>query len=176
MEEVAREPSGRALGRDRNLALMNPDPSCSLRFTTERFDYTSTLPPDSNAGNQFYGRDVAVFLVEGLTAAGLAAGCCDEDWGWLVFPAERDEETFEIGVYNLAEQLGSGARGINQWGLWIRGYHTTKLLGLIPKRREVAPPAALLAAIEAQFSRAGIALEPWDDAPDDTIQTHSLSK
>lgn len=36
----------------------------TLQFSTERFDYRSSLPQEANAGNRFYGRDVSEFLVQ----------------------------------------------------------------------------------------------------------------
>jgi hypothetical protein len=35
-------------------------------FTSARFDHTGELPPEANAGNRFYGRDVAGFIRDGL--------------------------------------------------------------------------------------------------------------
>ena len=34
-------------------------------FTSDRFDHSSDLPPEANAGNRFYGRDVASFIAAG---------------------------------------------------------------------------------------------------------------
>ena len=36
-------------------------------FTSDRFDRSSELPDDVNAGNRFYGRDVAEYITAGLT-------------------------------------------------------------------------------------------------------------
>ncbi len=51
-------------------------------FTSDRFDHSSDLPPEANAGNRFYGRDVASFITAGLSERGLDASFFDEDWGW----------------------------------------------------------------------------------------------
>lgn len=44
--------------------------STSLSFKTERFDYKSELPENINAGNRFYGKDVAEFIVQQLWLSG----------------------------------------------------------------------------------------------------------
>lgn len=114
--------------------------SASIKFKTERFDYQSQLPEHYNAGNRFYGKDVAEFLAENLTQQGLRADVLDEDWGWLVFSVKNNSPEFEVAVYNLAEH-GEGDRpGEPEWGLWARAYERRKILGLLPKRSLVAVP------------------------------------
>jgi hypothetical protein len=51
-------------------------------FTSDRFDHSSELPHEANAGNRFYGRDVAELISAGLAKRGLEASFFDEDWGW----------------------------------------------------------------------------------------------
>jgi hypothetical protein len=41
---------------------------------SDRFDHTSELPQDMNAGNRFYGRDVASLIADGLAACGYTSG------------------------------------------------------------------------------------------------------
>ena len=86
--------------------------STSISFKTERFDYRSELPGDINAGNRFYGKDVAEFIVEQLKSNGLNAAYLDEDWGWLVFSLKGQTPIFQIAVHNLAEYNGATERGI----------------------------------------------------------------
>lgn len=95
--------------------------SASIKFKSERFDYTSELPAEYNAGNRFYGRDVAEYLVRQFNEQGLAAHCLDEDWGWLVFSARGASPAFEVAIYNLAEHGEGGRPGIGEWGLWRWG-------------------------------------------------------
>lgn len=104
----------------------------TLRFQSNRFDFTSELPADCNAGNRFYGGDVAEFLAKELTARGFRADFLDEDWGWFVFHARGSGHDFEIAIYNLAEHGEGGRPDVNEWGLWIRAYERGKTLGLIP--------------------------------------------
>lgn len=141
--------------------------SASISFKSERFDYKSELPEDINAGNRFYGKDVAEYIVEKLSAGNLRADFLDEDWGWLIFSQKDQTPIFEVAVYNLAEHKGATARGLPEWGLWIRAYETRKLLGLLPKRHEVRVPPELLNAIESAVRAAGAVPEPWDDGPSD---------
>lgn len=83
-----------------NVRPMRNDCSLTVEFVTERFDYHGDIPPDANAGNRFYGRDVAVFLCTGLRESDVAADFIEEDWGWLVLGRHKSQETLEIAVYH----------------------------------------------------------------------------
>jgi hypothetical protein len=141
--------------------------SASLSFKSERFDYRSELPEDINAGNRFYGRDVAEFIVEQLKASGLQADYLDEDWGWLILSLKGQTPIFEVAVYNLAEHNGAAERGIPEWGLWVRAYESRKLLGLLPKRHQIPVPPGLLKAVESAVRAAGAVPAPWEGGPGD---------
>jgi hypothetical protein len=141
--------------------------SASIAFESERFDYRSELPEEINAGNRFYGKDVAEFMVEQLRSKTLGADYLDEDWGWLVFSLKGQTPVFEIAVYNLAEHKGVSARGIPEWGLWVRAYEIRKLLGLLPRRHEIQVPPALFSAVESAVRAAGAVPVPWDGGPGD---------
>lgn len=138
--------------------------STSLRFVSERFDYRSELPAEYNAGNRFYGKDVAEFLVAQLEPRGFAADFLDEDWGWLVTGAQGPT-VFEVAIYNLAEHGEGGRPGVGEWGLWMRSHERTKVLGFLSKRTDVAVPPALVAAIEDAVRAAGAEPMPWQDGP-----------
>ena len=146
---------------------MSAPPSLSLAFTSERFDYRSELPPDANAGNRFYGKDLAAWLAAQLTAAGFPAACADEDWGWLVFARRDSGQDFEIAVYTLSEHREGGRPGANRWGLWVRQHAATKVMGLFNKRTPVAVSAPLEAAVRQAIVAAGAVPEPWDEAGDE---------
>jgi len=92
-----------------------------FRFTSDRFDHTSELPPDSNAGNRFYGRDVAEFITAGLTERGLGSFFIDEDWGWQAHAKRADETVLEISIYHNPDEV-PGAE--NDWALMVR--HSTR--------------------------------------------------
>ncbi|SDO18895.1 hypothetical protein SAMN05216303_101762 [Rhodoferax sp. OV413] len=141
--------------------------STSISFKTERFDYKSELPEDINAGNRFYGRDVAEFIVEQLNSNGLKTDYLDEDWGWLVFSSKDQTPIFQVAVYNLAEYKGATERGIPEWGLWIRAYESRKLIGILPKKREVSVPPEVLRAIESSVRAAGAVPMHWEGGPND---------
>lgn len=140
--------------------------SLSLKFTTEQFDYQSDLSADYNAGNRFYGKDVAEFLVAALSAKDLKADFLDEDWGWLVFSLKGSTPEFEIAIYNLSEHSEGGRPGTNQWGLWIRSYERRKILGLLPKRTEIAVPSQVTETIEQAIIAVGAKPETWVDEPE----------
>jgi hypothetical protein len=137
------------------------DLSLGLSFQSERFDYTSDLPSDANAGNRFYGRDLAAFLAQGLSNRGFPSDSMDEDWGWLVFATRGAAENFEIAVYNLSEHREGGRPGANRWGLWVRQHVRKKVLGLFPKRSEVPVSAALLSAVSACVEESGATPNQW---------------
>jgi hypothetical protein len=88
----------------------------SLRFQSDRFDHRSELPEDCNAGNRFYGKDVAEFVATGLAARGHAAAVNDEDWGWLVSGRQSDGNPFEVAIYNLSEHREGGKPGTTNGG------------------------------------------------------------
>jgi len=136
-----------------------------LRFASERFDYRSELPETCNAGNRFYGRDVAEWLAGGLGAAGVPATFFDEDWGWLVTTTPGSDVPFEIAIYNLAEHGEGGRPGVGEWGVRVKAYARRKWLGILTKHVDVVVPGALESAIRGVFAEAGIALDPWADGP-----------
>jgi hypothetical protein len=139
--------------------------SASLMFRSERFDYKSELPDEYNAGNRFYGKDVANFLSANLTEQGFESDYLDEDWGWVVLSAKGGSPEFEVAVYNLAEHGEGGRPGIGEWGLWIRSFQRKKLLGLLPKRSEVQVPARLVAAVQFAIRAAGAEPKEWEEGP-----------
>lgn len=137
----------------------------ALRFESERFDYRSELPADANAGNRFYGRDLAEWLAEALNGAGMACEVVDEDWGWLVDSRRGHSLRFEIAVYNLADHGEGGRAGIGAWGLVARCHEPRSLLGLPLGVRTVLVPAELRTVIEGAIRAAGAEPRRWDEAP-----------
>jgi hypothetical protein len=141
-----------------------PDSLC-LRFASERFDYRSELPEAFNAGNRFYGRDVAEWLAAALGARAFPATFFDEDWGWLVTAAAGAAAVFEIAIYNLADHGEGGRPGIGEWGMAVKAYERRKWLGILAKNVGVPVPDGLERAVRNVFAEAGIALVPWVDGP-----------
>lgn len=140
--------------------------SVSIEFKTERFDYLAQLPEEYNAGNRFYGKDVAEFLAEQLTNQGLRANFIDEDWGWLVFGEKSASPVFDVTIYNLAEHSEGNRPGVPEWGLWVRAYELSKRFGILPKRSLVSVPSTIRSAIHAAVRAAGAEPMHWDDGPD----------
>lgn len=138
----------------------------SITFKTEHFDYVSELPAASNAGNRFYGRDVAEFLSERLRAAGLKAEFLDEDWGWLVLGSAEDPATeLEIATYNLSEHGEGGRTGAPEWGLWIRAFQRRKTWWVLSRRAQVPVPAVVLDVVLEAIRSIGAAPADWQPAP-----------
>ena len=123
-------------------------------FTSDRFDHASELPPEDNAGNRFYGRDVAAFVTAGLTERGLEASFFDEDWGWQAHGKRSDESVLEISIYHNPE--GDPATE-NDWALMLRSLHKERKLG-ITRFREIEVDADAVSMLEDVFRGAGIAL------------------
>jgi hypothetical protein len=144
-------------------------PSLSLRFTTHRFDHTSELPEAYNAGNRFYGRDVAEWLAAELTARGFPSDLLDEDWGWLVFATKDAPHDLEIAVYHLEddEENATPASPEAEWGLWLRAHETRKRLGLFTSRVEVPVPERFAHAVREAIVSIGARAERWEDGPAD---------
>ncbi len=137
----------------------------ALSFKTEKFDFTSDLPKAYNAGNRFHGRDAAEYFSEKLSASGLPADFLDEDWGWLILGQAAPSTWFEIAVGNLNEHGEGGRPGAPEWGLWIRAFHRTKLLGLLPRKVEVGVPPLVEAAVRAAIVQLGASPQDWPDGP-----------
>ena len=116
-----------------------------LEFTSDRFDHTSELPDDANAGNRFYGRDVAEFIAAGLGQRGLDASFIDEDWGWQVHAARDDGSVFEISIYHNPDD--DPARE-DDWALMLR---SLRRLGMFSRFREVPVDDAETAALDDVF-------------------------
>lgn len=134
-------------------------------FKTSRFDFTSDLPAHYNAGNRFYGRDVAGYFCDQLRGNGLTADFLDEDWGWLILGSVQRSTEFEIAVYNLNEHSAGGQPGAPQWGLWIRAFEQRKLLGLLPRKVAVSIPPSVESIVVDAIRRLGATPQDWPDGP-----------
>ena len=124
-------------------------------FTSDRFDHASELPPDANAGNRFYGRDVAEFISAGLAGRGFETSSIDEDWGWQAHAARPDGAVLEISVYHNPDEAPGGE---NDWALMVRSLAKERFLGLVPRFREQEVDSDAVGALDEVFSRAGIEL------------------
>jgi hypothetical protein len=129
--------------------------SAWFAFTSDRFDHASDLPPEANAGNRFYGRDVAEFVSDGLAERGLDASFLDEDWGWQAHARRSDDSVLEVSVYHNPEE-DPGAE--DEWALMLRALRSQRLLGFVPRFRETEVDDEAIAALEDVFRRADIEL------------------
>jgi len=132
-------------------------------FTSARFDHSSELPPEANAGNRFYGRDVASFISAALTERGLDSSFFDEDWGWQVHATGPDGRVLEISIHHNPE--GDDATP-DDWALMVRSLHKERKLGMT-RFREVEVGAEAASVLEDAFAGAGVALrrEPAGSTP-----------
>jgi hypothetical protein len=120
-----------------------------FEFTSDAFDHTSDLPPDSNAGNRFYGRDVAEFIADGLAAREYTSEFLDEDWGWFVRARPATGMTLEIAVYYNIDEDSAAA---DTWMLCLE--EKTRW------RRGHPPGEHSRSQLESVFRDAGIELKP----------------
>ena len=126
-----------------------------FEFTSDRFDHESELPPEANAGNRFYGRDVAEFVSDGLAARGFDASFLDEDWGWQAHAALDDGTVLEVSVYHNPEESPATP---DEWALMVRSLRKERAFGLVPRFRETEVEADALSSLEDAFRDGGIAL------------------
>jgi hypothetical protein len=124
-------------------------------FTSGRFDRSSQLPAEANAGNRFYGRDVAELIGAGLADRGLEASFIDEDWGWQTHGKRPDGSVLEISIYHNIEEDASRE---DDWTLMVRLLRKERVLALASRFREVAVDADAVSALTDVFANAGIAL------------------
>ena len=124
-------------------------------FASDRFDHTSELRPDANAGNRFYGRDVAEFITAGLAERGLEASFIDEDWGWQAHAKRPDETVLEISIYHNPDEKPDAE---NDWTLMVRSLRKERFLGIIPRFQETEVDSEAIATLDEVFNQAGIAL------------------
>ena len=130
-----------------------------FEFASGRFDHDSELPADANAGNRFYGRDVADFVSEGLGARGFDASFFDEDWGWQTHAARPDGSVLEVSVYHNPEEDPATQ---DEWALMVRSLRKERAFGLVTRFRETEIDADALSALGDVFREAGIALRRRD--------------
>ena len=124
-------------------------------FTSDRFDHTSELPPEANAGNRFYGRDVAELIDAGLAERGLDGRFFDEDWGWQVRGKRPDESVLEISIYHNPDEDPAAE---NDWVLMVRSLRKGRLLGIVPRFQETEIEPDAIGTLEDVFRQAGIDL------------------
>ena len=128
-------------------------------FTSDRFDHSSDLPAGYNAGNRFYGRDLAEFVSAGLNARGMKSSVFDEDFGWMVHAPLPDDGVFEVAVYHNPE---ADPATESDWALMVRAVTKVKWLGVVPRVKEREVDAEAVATLEKVFRNAGIRLERDD--------------
>jgi len=133
----------------------------AIVFTSSRFDATSELPEDDNAGNRFYGRDVAAWLCERLAQAGLQADFLDEDWGWLVLGQDAPATRFEIAVYHFDGEAADAP----EWGLWMRASRREQRFWRWYRTVKTALPPAVDKAVLDGIAAIGAHPRPWVDGP-----------
>ena len=127
----------------------------ALGFASDRFDHSSDLPADANAGNRFYGRDVAEFIADGLRERVLDSSFLDEDWGWQVHARRADGSVLEVSIYHNEEE--DPARD-GDWSLMLRVLAKQRMLGVLPRFREVEVDDDDVSMLENVFGQAGITL------------------
>ena len=124
-------------------------------FTSDRFDHSSELPAEANAGNRFYGRDVAECISARLTDRGLDASFLDENWGWQAHAKRPDVSVLEISVYHNPDEDPAAE---NDWALMLRSLRKERLLGIVLRFRETEIDHDATSTLEDVFGQAGIEL------------------
>ena len=132
------------------------DHAAWFAFTSDRFDHSSELPDDANAGNRFYGRDVAAFIADGLAERGFVTSFLDEDWGWQAHARRPDGSVLEISIYHNPD---ADPATEDDWHLMVRSLRKERKLGL-SRFREVEIGGEATASLEEVFRQEQIALRP----------------
>jgi len=128
-----------------------------FELTSARFDHSSELPTDANAGNRFYGRDVAELVGDGLAARGWEASFLDEDWGWQAHGRRPDGSVLEVSVYHNPEDDPATP---DDWALMVRLLRKERLLGVLSHFGETEVDSEAIAALESVFREVGVELRP----------------
>ena len=137
----------------------------AIVFTSSKFDCSSALPEEGNAGNQLYGRDLAAWLCERLNATGLGADFRDEDWGWMIEGRAAPATSFEIGVYDFTGDSVDGTPGTPEWGLWLRASRREPWFWRFQKTVTVPVPPAVEAVVMDAIDAIGASPRPWVGGP-----------
>jgi hypothetical protein len=126
-----------------------------LRFRSETFNYQHPIREDSNAGNQFYGEDVAEFLKTELSKSGFQCTVIDEDWGWLVIGKDGAHKIYDICIYNEDDEgdVGGRRKGTNIWNIAVLTFQPKKLLWLVTMRKKLAPDPEFVSRLESILSQ-----------------------
>ena len=128
-----------------------------FELTSDRFDHSSELPPDANAGNRFYGRDVAELVSNGLALRGYEASFLDEDWGWQAHGRRPDGSVLEVSVYHNPEEDPATE---DDWALLVRLLRKERFLGVLSRFGETEVDPDAIAALEDVFGDVGVELRP----------------
>ena len=132
-----------------------------FELTSDRFDHSSELPPDANAGNRFYGRDVAELVSDGLAARGFEASFLDEDWGWQTHGRRPDGSVLEVSVYHNPEE---DPESEDDWALLVRLLRKEPFLGVLSRFGETEVDRESIAALEDVFRAVGVELRRRPEA------------
>ena len=96
--------------------------SQSIEFKTDKFDLTSELNEELNAGNQLYGEDISDWLSKALESK-WETSYLDEDWGWLIDANKKgnndSHNTICVYDYKNEENLKTND------GVWFILIHTS---------------------------------------------------
>jgi hypothetical protein len=142
---------------------MNIPVDLTIEFKSERFDYVGEFPPDANAGNCFYGKDLAEFLCAELEQYGVFGEYMDEDWGWLVLAHENSVPMIEMCVYHWQDENSSPQ---NIWRIRIASYVHDRFLYFFNKRRFVANSDSLVSALRTVFDHADFQVSIFGESAD----------
>lgn len=141
---------------------MAQDHSWWIEIESDRFDHTSELPEESNAGNRFYGKDLAEYLCNGFRPFGIDAGFMDEDWGWLVEGRTEGGSHVEMGVYDGAAPTEPPTSTPHLWRLSLRMLVQQKWLMFFTRWVETPADPAVLDALKKILSRDGIRIRSFE--------------
>jgi hypothetical protein len=127
-----------------------------LEFSTDKFMLTGPLPDHINAGNQFYGEDVAKWLCETLPQWNLTY--LDEDWGWLVWSSKDNESVDERNMICVYAYPASnpGASDFGHWMFSILTEYKSKWFGFLTRWKSGLYNPSLAKDVIAALEKLGV--------------------
>lgn len=116
-------------------------------------EFLPLLPEEAQGNPGVYGFELAWWLAQELTRAGIATSYpLGEDWGWLIEYVNSAETEFTIGCSSMAEEGAGYRRAPIQWSIFVRPHMSLKqrLKGLSHEAEVGRIGEAILAALQGK--------------------------
>ena len=116
---------------------MNTQLDYTIEFINKNFDVESNLSEEFNAGNKFYGQDVAQYLEKELCEHVQEVQIIDEDWGWQVYGHIDSKTKFDINIYAWGLLEDAAGDDFYLWRLLLQTKEKYRVFGILPISKTV---------------------------------------